>query len=235
MEHMAVGLQELKLAGDAAEGMTFSGYGAVFNNIDSYGDMIVPGAFADTLHQAKNSGRWPAMLAQHGGWGVTAEDMMPIGIWTDLAEDGVGLKVTGKLADTPRGREAYALLKMDPRPAIDGLSIGYIAKAYEPRSKPEDPRRKLTKLDLLEVSLVTFPANPKARTMSVKSMSDTEFRELKHEIEAALTTRGAGLLSRSEARALLGSGFEALTAMRGAGAAGDLAELIRRNVATLKG
>lgn len=96
--------------------------------------------------------------------------MTPVGIWTSLEEDGIGLKVEGKPADTVRGREAYGLMTMEPRPAIDGLSIGYITKSYEPRSRPEEPRRKLTKVDLLEVSLVTvFPANPKARIASVKS------------------------------------------------------------------
>ena len=39
---------------------------------------------------------------QHGGYGMTAEDMTPIGVWTDLSEDGNGLRVAGKLADTPR-------------------------------------------------------------------------------------------------------------------------------------
>ena len=62
------------------------------------------------------------MLMQHGGWGIGADDMTPVGIWTSLAEDGIGLKVEGKLADTPRGREAYALLKMTPRPARGGVA-----------------------------------------------------------------------------------------------------------------
>ena len=96
--------------------MTFDGYGAVFGNVDSYGDVIQPGAFAESLAQSAKSGVWPAMLLQHGGWGMGAEDMTPIGIWTSLSEDGVGLKVSGKLADTARGREAYALLKMQPGP-----------------------------------------------------------------------------------------------------------------------
>jgi phage head maturation protease len=45
------------------------------------------------------------MLLQHGGMGITADDMTPVGIWTSLSEDGHGLKVEGKLADTQRGRE----------------------------------------------------------------------------------------------------------------------------------
>lgn len=199
MNRLHCGLVELKLAPSSeTELMTFSGYGAVFNNVDSYGDMIVPGAFADYLSRSKESGEWPAMLLQHGGFLGGAEDESPIGIWTELAEDGTGLKVSGKLAETQRGRDAYTLLKMDPRPAITGLSIGYIPKEWEPRSKPDDPRRKLKKIDLMEISLVTFPANPKARVASVKSIRAAE-----------QALRDAGYSAR-EAKVILADGFNAL-------------------------
>lgn len=194
IERASFGLREVKLAPPETEGMTFEGYGAVFGNVDSYGDVIQPGAFADTLAAAQKSGTWPAMLLQHGGWGMGAEDMTPIGIWTGLSEDGIGLKVQGKFADTVRGREAYALLKMDPRPAIDGLSIGYIAKEWTQRSKPEEPRRTLKKVDLMEVSLVTFPANGKARVSSVKSLE-----EIASLADAEAFLREVGGLSKSQA------------------------------------
>lgn len=194
IERASFGLREVKLAPPETEGMTFEGYGAVFGNVDSYGDVIQPGAFAETLAAAQKSGTWPAMLLQHGGWGMGAEDMTPIGIWTGLSEDGIGLKVQGKFADTVRGREAYALLKMDPRPAIDGLSIGYIAKEWTQRSKPEEPRRTLKKVDLMEVSLVTFPANGKARVSSVKSLE-----EITTLADAEAFLREVGGLSKSQA------------------------------------
>ncbi len=197
IERAAFGLREVKLA-PAEAGMTFSGYGAVFGNVDSYGDVIQPGAFADTLAAAQKSGQWPAMLLQHGGWGIGSDDMTPIGIWTSFAEDGIGLKVEGKLADTPRGREAYALLKMEPRPAIDGLSIGYIPKEWSQRSKPEEPRRTLKKVDLLEVSLVTFPANGKARVSAVKSLE-----EIASLADAEAFLREVGGLSKSQAVAFI--------------------------------
>ena len=200
-EHTQFAL-EVKRTSDSAGEMTFSGYGAVFDNVDSYGDVITKGAFADTLARAKSSNDWPVMLLQHGGWGVGAEDLTPIGIWTAMEEDNIGLKIEGKFADTPRGREAYALLKMTPRPAITGLSIGYIAKEWEMRSRPEEPRRTLKKVDLLEVSLVTFPANPKARVQSVKSGADIR------ELERLLCD--AGGLTRSEAKTLLSRGYKAM-------------------------
>lgn len=169
METKIWNITDLKFAGAETETMTFEGYGAVFGNIDAYGDVIKTGAFAESLTEAKSSGLMPSMLLQHGG--VTAEDMTPIGVWSDIAEDGHGLKVKGQLADTSRGREAYELLKMG---AFNGLSIGYRVKEFEKRTKPEEPRRTLKSVDLMEISLVTFPANGKARVHSVKSIDEVE-------------------------------------------------------------
>lgn len=218
MQNLTCNLRELKFAADdGAQAMSFTGYGAVFGNVDSYGDVIEAGAFSKFLADVKAGNQpWPAMLSQHGGWQMSAEDMTPIGVWTDFAEDGHGLKVTGQLADTPRGLEMYKLMKMSPRPAIDGMSIGYIAKEWEPRSKPEDPKRKLKRIDLIEVSIVTRPANGKARVESVKNdWTERDFERL--------LTRDAGL-SRSDALVVINQGFKSLIAMRDAGSS-ELAEL----------
>lgn len=218
MQNLTCTLRELKFAADeGAQAMSFTGYGAVFGNVDSYGDVIEAGAFSKFLADVKSGNQpWPAMLSQHGGWQMSAEDMTPIGVWTDFAEDGHGLKVTGQLADTPRGLEMYKLMKMSPRPAIDGMSIGYIAKEWEPRSKPEDPKRKLKRIDLIEVSIVTRPANGKARVESVKNdWTERDFERL--------LTRDAGL-SRSDALVVINQGFKSLIAMRDAGSS-ELAEL----------
>jgi len=233
IERAAFGLKEIKFAateGATAAEMMFSGYGAVFGNVDSYGDVIQPGAFADTLASSHKSGQFPAMLMQHGGWGIGADDMTPVGIWTSLAEDGIGLKVEGKLADTPRGREAYALLKMTPRPAIDGLSIGYIAKEFSNRTKPEEPRRTLKKVELMEVSLVTFPANGKARIASVKSAAG-DFDERKFE----QVLRDSGL-SRKEAQVVIAHGFRHLKALSDSGSEelDELAAAIKRNTSFIQ-
>lgn len=218
MQNLTCNLRELKFAADeGAQAMSFTGYGAVFGNVDSYGDVIEAGAFSKFLADVKSGNQpWPAMLSQHGGWQMSAEDITPIGVWTDFAEDGHGLKVTGQLADTPRGLEMYKLMKMSPRPAIDGMSIGYIAKEWEPRSKPEDPKRKLKRIDLIEVSLVTRPANGKARVEAVKNdWTERDFERL--------LTRDAGL-SRSDALVVINQGFKSLIAMRDAGSS-ELAEL----------
>jgi uncharacterized protein len=182
---------EVKFDPAGSEAMSFDGYGAVFGNIDSYGDVIKAGAFSRYLADVK-SGRspWPIMLSQHGAAGLTAEDMTPIGVWTDLAEDGHGLRVKGRLADTPRGREVYELLKMQPRPALDGMSIGYIAKAYTPRTRPEEPKRTLTDIELVEISVVSRPANQLARVEGVKTIEElASFREAEDYLRAAGLTK----------------------------------------------
>lgn len=218
MENLICSLRELKFAAPDEKTMSFSGYGAVFGNVDSYGDVIEPGAFSKFLADVKSGAQpWPALLSQHGGWQVSAEDLTPIGVLTDLAEDGHGLKLSGELADIPRGRDMYTLMKMSPRPAIDGMSIGYVAKEWEPRSKPEDPKRRLKRIDLIEISLVTRPANGKARVSSVKGeMTERDFE--------GLLMQGAGL-SRSEAQVVINQGFKGLVAMRDAG--GELAEIVQ--------
>jgi len=225
MERMTVPLCEIKFSSDAA--MEFSGYGAVFGNVDAYGDVIAPGAFAETLHKATKSGHWPAMLSQHGAMGLTAEDMTPVGVWTTLAEDGKGLVAEGVLAPTPRGQELHALMKMKPRPAIDGLSISFIAKRWTPRTKPDEPRRVLHEIDLIEISPVTFPANGKARVTGVKSLGDNE-----RDIERWLM-QDAGL-SRKDARIAINQGFRALIGMQdAAGALAELADALKKRGAPI--
>jgi HK97 family phage prohead protease len=138
LQHTLCRFEEIKLAPPDSATMSFTGYGSVFGNVDAYGDVIEPGAFAAYLADAQSGKQaWPAMLLQHGGWGVTAEDLMPAGVWTDLSEDGKGLKSAGTLADIQKSRDAYTLMKMQPRPAIDGLSIGYYAREWTERSRSE--------------------------------------------------------------------------------------------------
>lgn len=169
-ERFSCGL-ELKLASSDPDAKTgvLSGYGAIFGNKDSYGDVIKKGAFRDTLRDAKKRGAMPKMLLQHGGFIGPAEDGIPVGVWKSMEEDDVGLKVEGELfaLDTQKGRYIYEGLKSG---ALDGLSIGYIAREVEYGKKPEDPPRTLKKIDLMEVSIVTFPANGEARVADVKTI-----------------------------------------------------------------
>lgn len=176
MEHKfewkLIGFGEIKLAGaDEPNPGRFSGYASVFNEVDLGGDMILPGAFAEAVAAAnrKNNPQFPRMHLQHAlGW--TNNDMLPIGVWTALEEDSKGLRVEGQLAPTSTARDVHALLTMQPRPALDGLSIGYVArKATWPKNpKPGEPTRIISKLDLLEISVVVTPMDPRARIVSAK-------------------------------------------------------------------
>ena len=146
--------------------MVFTGYGAVFGNIDSYGDVIAPGAFAESLASHKSAGSSPLMFLNHDAFGS-----LPIGKWSDMSEDGFGLKVTGELLDTTAGIDTYKALKAG---AINGLSIGFRPVEWQMRANPEDPRRTLKKVELVEVSVVTIPANQKARVQDVKSFAEQD-------------------------------------------------------------
>jgi HK97 family phage prohead protease len=149
---------------------TFEGYGSVFGNIDSHRDIVDKGAFKDSLAAAKSSGKWPKMLLQHAS-GPLTEDQMPIGIWTRMIEDDYGLYVEGKLAvGTQRGRDVYSLMKMTPRPALDGLSIGYLPKRFTMHRKTDPALRTLRSVNLIEVSLVSSPSNKLATVRQIKSV-----------------------------------------------------------------
>ena len=151
---------QIKATGDDG---TVEGYGSVFGVRDNYDDVIAKGAFVASMTSHKANGTMPAMLWQH-------DSAQPIGVWTEMSEDDNGLKVKGRLAmDTEKGKEVYALLKMG---AISGLSIGYMTNTYQYDEKTDI--RTLTEVDLWEVSLVTFPANTKARVTQVKSVDDLQ-------------------------------------------------------------
>ena len=128
------------------------GYGSIFDQIDSQNDRVVRGAFQKTLAKIKTRGVFPKMLWQH-------DQTQPIGIWTKMEEDSRGLYVEGNLLlDLQQGQEAYHLVKSG---GIDGLSIGYqVCKALKGK---DSGVRLLTELELFEVSLVTFAANPQAK------------------------------------------------------------------------
>lgn len=165
---------------------TFEGYGSVFGVKDSYDEIVAPGAFAESLATHKAAGTMPALLWQH-------RSGEPIGIYLEMVEDNIGLKVSGKLAlKTVRGAEAYELLKMG---AISGLSIGFVTR--EDSYDRVSGIRTLKRVDLWETSLVTFPANDAARVQGVKSIEG-----IKSLREAEQYLRDSGL-SRTESVAFL--------------------------------
>lgn len=157
----------------------FEGYLAYFDNVDSYGDVIVKGAFADTLKDIKKEGKTIPVLEQHGGWGISSGDYTPIGYYESLEEDEKGLYVKGVLFDTQRGSDIYTLLKQAPKGAM-GQSIGYrvISRkdATDEEYRATGVKRFLLGIKLYEGSIVTFPANDKARVDDVKMSEAKKLR-----------------------------------------------------------
>ena len=127
------------------KGLRFAGYAAIFGRPDRGGDVVRAGAFAGSLGRL---GEVPLL------WQHRAD--RPIGRIEYLREDRRGLRVIGRLADARAAR----LLKAG---AIRGLSFGYRVKA----AQGEAPR-VLAALELVEISLVTMPMQPRARVHMVE-------------------------------------------------------------------
>ena len=159
----------------------FSGYASTFGNVDNGNDIVAKGAFTKSL--ADRPASKIKLLSQH----KTDE---PIGIFTEVFEDSKGLFVRGKLAlGTQKGRETYELMKLG---AIDGMSIGFRANPEKQIYNESKRTRTLKEVQLLEISLVTFPMNERAMVQSIKG--EKSIREW----ETIL--RDAGGLSRTEAK-----------------------------------
>lgn len=133
----------------------FSGYGAVFGNIDSGGDIIEPGAFTNTL--AEGWERVKILALHNDCW-------LPIGRPLELREDVNGLFLSAKVSDTSMGKDIKVLLKDG---VLNELSIGYDPVVFDYDS---DGIRHLREVKLWEVSLVTWAMNPAAMVTGYKSM-----------------------------------------------------------------
>lgn len=160
-ERIAPPILDVKMLKKAGE---FEGYASTFGGEpDSYGDVIAPGAFAESLAEHAAKGTAPKMFWQH-------DRHQPIGKWLEAKEDDKGLYVRGQLnMGVQRAKEAYALLKERD---IDGLSIGYWIKEYSVDT--ETQVWTLEKLDLTEVSVVSIGANENATIESVKAARQTQ-------------------------------------------------------------
>ncbi|MDR1475236.1 MAG: HK97 family phage prohead protease [Holosporales bacterium] len=142
----------------------FQGYASVFGIVDQQGDIVEKNAFKECLSKVKACGKYPKLLWQH-------DQKKPIGYIKELKEDEYGLFIKAQLLlEVEQAKEAYALLKSR---AIEGMSIGYrVAKSV--RDSKQNSIRRLIKLELLEVSLVTFAANNMASITDVKSADKGE-------------------------------------------------------------
>lgn len=167
-------------------------YAAVFDNVDSYNDIIKKGSFIKTI---KNEGKRIAVCWQH-------EMRRPIAKLMDVKEDNFGLLVEFVISKS----EEDVAVKVEEG-IITEMSIGYITVEFEYNTA--DEVRILKELRLYEVSLVTRAANDEAKikdeaidnksisckeidgkcTYEINTLKDSELTELKEQINQELFTR----------------------------------------------
>ncbi|HEX7072578.1 MAG TPA: HK97 family phage prohead protease [Hyphomicrobiaceae bacterium] len=191
----SLGLKDVTLDG------TFEGYASLFHREDLGRDVVMPGAFRESI--ARRGAAGIRMLFQH-------DANQPIGTWKKIYEDARGLFVRGQLAtEVGKAREVLSLMRAG---AIDGLSIGF--RTVKGTRDSRTGVRRLEKIDLWEISIVTFPMLPEARVSTVKSNPFGGRVPTEREFERWLT-QDAGF-TRSEARAVLRDGLKGLRLLRDA-------------------
>lgn len=167
---LSLSAAEIDLAGGEHE-WRVNGYATKFGNANCYGFKIAPGAYSDLIA----SGVKPLMFFNHNSWSV------PIGRWDSLEENARGLKVSGVLTQgVSLASDVYAALRAG---TVDGLSVS-IGWNSEDESE-EGGILTVSKISALdEISIVTFPADSKARVSQVLSADDIDER-----IESLATVR----------------------------------------------
>lgn len=161
LEYKAVDLTQFKFD-DASHGGNggFTGYASTFGNVDSYGDIVRPGAYAECLSDFVRDG-W---LAIGHEWGV-----LGAGFFTDAKEDAHGLLVDAAFHSTSDGQNARTVVR--ERLAAGktvATSIGYRVPNGG-RTENDDGTFDLVKIDLKEISIVPCPANALALVTGAKS------------------------------------------------------------------
>ena len=148
----ALDLKQVTLDGE------FEGYASLFHREDLGRDIVMPGAFRETLRKRGIGG--VKMLFQH-------DPNQPIGIWQRIYEDARGLFAKGRImTELAKGREVLSMMRAG---AINGLSIGF-RTVHGHRDKRSGVRRLKT-VDLWEISIVTFPMSPWSLSIAHIAMS----------------------------------------------------------------
>ena len=151
---------------DGLEDGQFSAYASVFGNKDSYGDVVLPGAFTDTLAEWKDSGQFIPLLFGHN----MSDPDFNIGHIVTAVEDEKGLLVTAQLdLENPKAAQVYKMIR--------GRRVNQMSFAYDVIEgawiESEDDRYyELRKLKVFEVSVVTIGANQETEILAVKSATD---------------------------------------------------------------
>jgi HK97 family phage prohead protease len=172
---------------DQGEFGYFEGYASTFGNMDRVDDIMMHGCFEDSIRKYQDTSKKLPMLWQH-------RMDVPIGSFPVIREDVKGLFVQGRInLGVEQGRSAYALLKAGD---LDSMSIGFITRKSD--YDEETQIRRIKEVDLMEVSVVTIPANSQATLTSIKSIIESAYSIKK--IETLLRQKG---FSQTEATTLV--------------------------------
>ena len=137
---------------------------------DSYGDIVIKGAFTETLKKRKATGHPFPLCFNHDFDQI-------IGAVTEAEEDDFGLKIKASFLNTALAQEKRELVKEG---IVWQFSFAYSVLGSEAPTEEEKKQgifQKLTKLDLYEVSLVPVPANQTAIVTEVKNDPEVETKE----------------------------------------------------------
>lgn len=218
----------------------FDGYASTFlGPVDSYGDIIAPGAFKNSLDWFLDNG---VLLREH-------KMAAAIGKPVEVREDKTGLYLKGQISETADGKDALTLLRDG---VIKRMSIGFKLLGYEVLSKDRgievlgsekayedalktlpwyiDSLTLLTDIQLYEVSLVAFPANEAAVVSGVKSALRDAAGQITTERQFERFLRDAGF-SATEAKTIVSAGYKALATPSGTD---EAAEALKAAIAALR-
>lgn len=173
---------------EQTENGTFSGYASKFNSVDLAGDTILPGAFTKALEKI---GTLPIFFNHDS-------NDVPIGKYTKVEQNARGLKVEGELLlDIPKAKNVYAAMKAG---VVTGLSIGFTVQKGGYEEKEDGSGFIYKDIDTLrEISICTYPCEPKAQITAVKS-EDVEQLKTVRDFENFLRDSG---FSKTVAQAIV--------------------------------
>jgi hypothetical protein len=150
------------------------GYAAHFHNVDLGGDIILPGAFAESLAERGLGGVKVFVGHEHGS--------LPVGRPLEIREDEKGLFTRTQLFESSGGRDVIATAKGLAASEGDGLgmSIGYSVQDVEFEEREGVQVRILKRVDMPEYSYVGMPMNELATVTGAKAICTSCGRKAAH-------------------------------------------------------
>ena len=204
MEYRHIPFEMKQISADDPEGV-FEGYGAYFGNVDSHLDVIERGAFLNSLQE--KSLKSVKILSQHDVTEI-------VGVPLEIREDDRGLYLKARLLINSKVPEADKLHTLMKEGVLDGLSIGFIIRMQSERN--EQGIRTIKEINLMEISIVTFPSNSRAQVLGVKSNTPNNIRDLERRLRDAVG------FSRVDAKKYAKAYFEDKKNLRDAGSNAEI-------------